>query len=128
MAKDISKVIIKIEDDQTWDSMVEQSETKLVVIDCHQEWCGNCEAILPSLSRVLLDYDNAEDRFVYCAASIGKVGAKIQAALPSDSNINLEKNGCLPIFAVFRVRVLCHHITVKSSLTSLHYSLKHVFL
>lgn len=126
MAKDISKVLIKIEDDQTWDSMVEQSETKLVVIDCHQEWCGNCEAILPSLSRVLLDYDNAEDRFVYCAASIGKVGAKIQAALPADSNINLEKNGCLPIFAVFRVRVLS--LPVKLSVTPLHYSLKHVFL
>ena len=103
MSKDISKFIVKIEDDATWDAMVELSETKLVVIDCHQEWCGNCEAILPSLSRVLLDYDAAEERFAYCAASIGKVGQKIQSSLPSDSNINLEKNGCLPLFAVFRV-------------------------
>ncbi len=104
MAKDISKVLIKIEDDATWDSLIEQSANKLIVIDCHQDWCGCCEAIHPSLSRILLDYDSIEERFSYCTASIGKVGAKIQAALPSDSHISLEKNGCLPIFAVFRVR------------------------
>jgi thiol-disulfide isomerase/thioredoxin len=104
MAKDISKVMIKIEDEATWDSLIEQSETKLVVIDCHQEWCGNCEAVLPSMSRVLLEYDNPEDRFIYATASIGKVGAKMQASFPPDSNINLEKNGCLPLFAVYRVR------------------------
>ena len=57
MAKDISKIMIRIEDEQAWDSIIEQSEAKLVVIDCHQEWCGCCEAIHPSLSRILLDYD-----------------------------------------------------------------------
>jgi hypothetical protein len=31
-----------------------------------------------------------------------KVGALIQLAIPSDLNINLEKNGCLPLFCVFR--------------------------
>lgn len=103
MAKDISKIMIRIEDEQTWDSLIDQSETKLVVIDCHQEWCGCCEAIHPSLSRILLDYDSAEERFSYASASIGKVGSKIQQSFPSDLNINLEKNGCLPLFAVYRV-------------------------
>ena len=41
MAKEISKIIIKIEDDQSWDSMIDLSESKLVVIDCHQEWVNN---------------------------------------------------------------------------------------
>jgi thiol-disulfide isomerase/thioredoxin len=107
MARDITKVMIKIEDDLQWDSIVEQSDTKLVVIDCHQEWCGYCEAIHPSLNRVLLDYDNIEERFIYAVASIGKVGSRIQASFPSDLNINLEKNGCLPLFAVFRV---CYYV------------------
>jgi hypothetical protein len=103
MSKDISKFMTKIEDDATWESIVEQSEQKLVIIDCHQEWCGYCEAIHPSMSRVLLDYDGVEERFIYATASIGKVGAKMQASFPTDANINLEKNGCLPLFAVFRV-------------------------
>lgn len=105
MAKDISTVMIVIEDDASWESAMELSETKLVIIDIHQDWCGYCEAIHPSLSRVLLDYNDCEDRFQYCSASIGKVKAKIEEALPSDSNINLEKNGCLPLFGIFRVRI-----------------------
>lgn len=103
MAKDIGKFMLKIEDDATWDSIVEQSEQKLVIIDCHQEWCGYCEAIHPSMARVLLDYEGVEERLIYATASIGKVGVKMQASFPTDANINLEKNGCLPLFAVFRV-------------------------
>eukprot|EP01031_Cornospumella_fuschlensis_P026052 gene26052-31455_t len=102
MSRDINKFMIKIEDEQQWENVVEQSESKLVIIDCHQEWCGHCEAILPSMTRVLLDYDNVDERFVYATASIGKVGAKIQAAFPQDAHISLEKNGCLPLFGVFR--------------------------
>lgn len=103
MARDISKVLFKIEDESMWDQAMEQSETKLVVIDIHQDWCGCCESVHPSMSRVLIDYDDCENRFQYCTASIGKVGAKIQASLPNDSKIDLEKNGCLPIFGVYRV-------------------------
>ncbi len=103
MSKDISKVIIKVEDEAGWDALMDISETKLLVVDCHQEWCGYCEAIHPSISRVYLDFDGAEERFAYASASIGKVGAKVQATFPTDAHVNLEKNGCLPIFAVYRV-------------------------
>lgn len=103
MARDISKVLYRIEDEAGWEHAMEQSDSKLVVIDIHQEWCGCCEAVHPSMSRVLIDYDEIEQRFLYCTASIGKVGAKIQASLPNDSHVNLEKNGCIPIFGVYRV-------------------------
>jgi hypothetical protein len=49
-----------------------------------------------------MDYDNAEGRLVYSSANIGKVGALIQSSFPSDSHVVLEKNGCIPIFALFR--------------------------
>lgn len=103
MAKDISKFLFKIEDEAMWDQAMEQSDTKLVVVDIHQDWCGCCEAIHPSMSRVLIDYEEIEQRFLYCTASIAKVGSKIQPSLPSDSHINLEKNGCLPLFGVYKV-------------------------
>jgi hypothetical protein len=40
MAKDISKIMVKIEDEAGWNSIIESSETKLVIIDIHQDWCG----------------------------------------------------------------------------------------
>lgn len=101
--RNIANVLIKIEDDATWDSLIEQSTAKLLVVDCHQEWCGCCESVHPSLNRILIDYDSIEERFIYATASIGKVSAKIQASLPAESKINLEKHGCLPLFAVYRV-------------------------
>lgn len=104
MSKDITKVMYKIEDEAGWEHAMEQSESKLVVIDIHQDWCGCCEAVHPSMSRVLIDYDDCDQRFLYCTASIAKVGSKIQPSLPADSHINLEKNGCLPLFGIYKVK------------------------
>mmetsp|Transcript_64266 Transcript_64266/g.134090 ORF Transcript_64266/g.134090 Transcript_64266/m.134090 type:complete len:137 (+) Transcript_64266:62-472(+) len=103
--QDVAKSMLKIEDETLWDSAMEMSETKLVVIDIHQDWCGCCDSIHPSISRVMMDTDECDERFVYASASIGKVGAKIKAALPSDNQIDLEKNGCLPLFGVFKGKV-----------------------
>jgi thiol-disulfide isomerase/thioredoxin len=103
MAKDISRFMIKVEDDAGWENLMELSAQKVAVVDCHQDWCGNVEAILPTMTRVMIEYDNAEDRFQYATASIAKVGGKIQSSLPHDAKIDLEKNGCLPLFAVYRV-------------------------
>ena len=105
--------MLVIEDETLWDTMLEHSESRLVVIDLHQEWCGYCDAIHPSISRMFLDYDECEARFLYCSASIGKLGAKIQPFLPTDSHIDLVKNGCLPLFALVRVSIahLVHFIS-----------------
>lgn len=113
MAKDVSKLMLVIEDETLWDTMLEHSESRLVVIDLHQEWCGYCDAIHPSISRMFLDYDECEARFLYCSASIGKLGAKIQPFLPTDSHIDLVKNGCLPLFALVRVSI-AHLVHFKS--------------
>ena len=40
MSKDINKVMVKLEDESSWSSIIEMSEKKLVMIDIHQDWCG----------------------------------------------------------------------------------------
>lgn len=123
MAKDITKFMQKVEDENAWDQILELSATKVVVVDCHQDWCGYVEAVLPSMTRVMIEYDNAEDRFQYCTASISKLGAKIQAVLPSDAKIDLEKNGCLPLFAVFRVSLLtCRSLSADNFVNDTFYA------
>jgi len=99
---DISSKILRIEDENIWQQMMEDSETKCVVVNAHPSWCGPCDAIVPTMSRVLLDYEKAEDRFLYCTGNIAKIGAQMQPTFPSDSTVNLEKAGCLPMFAIYR--------------------------
>lgn len=76
----------------------------MTVVDIHQDWCGLCEAIHPTFIRIFTEYDNAEGRIAVGAANIGKLGPVIQASLPADTHVNLEKNGCIPIFALYRFK------------------------
>ncbi len=83
----------------------------------HQEWCGPCEAIGPTLQRMFTDYDNADSRMKLASASftsdqsatggqptsVSPLGQKIQAIIPHDARVNLETHGCLPLFLVLRV-------------------------
>ena len=96
--------IQKLEDAAAFDSLLLESQTKLIVIDCHLDWCGVCDAMLPSFTRVYQEYDMASSRIKFASASIGKLGPQIQATFPSDTLVNLEKNGCLPVFAVYRFK------------------------
>ena len=52
------------------------------------------------------DYDDADERITIASVSIQKLGAAlIQASFPSECHINLDRNGCIPIFALYRVRI-----------------------
>ena len=95
--------IHKLEDVSGWTSMVESSEERVVVIDCHQEWCGPCEAIKPTIQKVFNDYEDADDRVTFASASIQLLGEQMQGAVPSDAKIDIDKNGCIPLFLIFRV-------------------------
>ena len=63
-----------------------------------------CDALQPTLSRVYQEYDACDLRMTFCSASIGKLGEHIQKTFPSDSAVHLDKNGCLPVFAMYRYK------------------------
>lgn len=104
MSKDISKLIVKVEDEATWLNLIEQSQNKLIIVDCHQDWCGPCEAMNPTFTRIFIDYEVAEERLVLATLAIGKMGSTAQASFPHDCHISLEKNGCIPVFAFYRFK------------------------
>lgn len=77
-----------------------------IVVDCHQPWCGKCDAILPTFQRIFLDHDNATKRIIVATASLDILGKSIQAIIPPDAHINIEKHGCLPLFLIIRVSAI----------------------
>ena len=100
---DVTKVMVRVEDEESWTQLMQESENKLVVVDIHQDWCGNCEAILPTMSRLYVDYDSCKDRFQYATANSSKLETTISEALKQqDAKIDLKAQGCLPLFGVFK--------------------------
>jgi thiol-disulfide isomerase/thioredoxin len=100
--KNISNILFAVNDPHHWHSTLALSEHKLVVVDIHLGWCGNCEAILPTMSRLLIDYEKCEERFAYCTADRSKFELLIQESFPTEFGINLKQIGCVPMFAVYK--------------------------
>ena len=55
--------LIRADDEISWKKILEKSETHLVIVDCHQEWCGYCEAMQPILQKCFHDYLDSDDRY-----------------------------------------------------------------
>mmetsp|Transcript_8394 Transcript_8394/g.8566 ORF Transcript_8394/g.8566 Transcript_8394/m.8566 type:complete len:137 (-) Transcript_8394:160-570(-) len=104
MARDISKLIFNITDEDSLNVAIDMSEQKVVVIDVHQEWCGACEAMTPTFQRVFLEYDNAENRICVASTSIQKLADKLQGMIPRECAVTLDKIGCLPLFLILRFK------------------------
>ena len=87
-----------------FDALVQESQDKVVIVDLYQTWCGPCSALEPSFNKVVLEYELANERisFYRCDFDGTDLSARIQASFPSDTQINLDKNGCLPLTAVYR--------------------------
>jgi hypothetical protein len=73
-------------------------------VDCHQEWCGQCLAIVPTFSRIFIDTPNAPIRIHLCTANYAIHQERIASILPSDSSISLDKIGCVPLFLLIRFK------------------------
>lgn len=73
-------------------------------MDCHQEWCGPCSAIVPTFSRVFIDTPSATERIHLTTAAYDLHTERIASILPTDSNISLEKIGCVPLFLFIRFK------------------------
>jgi len=110
-ASDAPKFLVPLTDETAWSSAIEASIDKLVIIDCHQDWCGPCEAFHPTFQRTFLDYDDSANRMTVYSASFESFGEKIQSLLPGDSKIVVEKNGCLPLLVFVRHKACVAYIS-----------------
>ena len=91
-----------VEDNERIQELIADSHNKLVLIDCHMGWCGPCEALAPTLSKMMNELDRADSRLAIASVNLDKFAATLQETLPEENSPALEKNGCLPTFIAYR--------------------------
>merc|ERR1719253_435355 len=97
--------ISAIESLEDWDEKIDKSEEMLLVIDCHQDWCGPCETLSPLFNNIYNDTQDPEKRLMLLTANIPLLMEKLTAFLPSsDNDIDLAKHGCMPFFLIVRYK------------------------
>mmetsp|Transcript_15384 Transcript_15384/g.22616 ORF Transcript_15384/g.22616 Transcript_15384/m.22616 type:complete len:137 (-) Transcript_15384:308-718(-) len=104
MAKSLANLVEPIADVESWNSWMEQSENLLLVLDCHQDWCGYCETMLPTFQRIFLEYDDSANRIKFLSANLKDLQDQVTPLIPEDSGINIEAQGCMPFFILVRFK------------------------
>lgn len=98
----LEAIINEIHSEEEYDALVQQSQERVVIVNLYQSWCGPCTAMNASFNKIMLDYENAKDRVLFYTCDYETLSNKIQSTFPSDTNVHLDRFGCLPLFAVYR--------------------------
>ena len=80
-----------VDEEERIDALIQESHEKLVLLDCHMGWCGPCEALSPTLSKMMNDFDKADERLAIASANLDKYAGKLQETLPEENSPKLEK-------------------------------------
>mmetsp|Transcript_3018 Transcript_3018/g.6097 ORF Transcript_3018/g.6097 Transcript_3018/m.6097 type:complete len:137 (-) Transcript_3018:280-690(-) len=111
-----SKNLVKvIETEEAWDEWMGKSGDMLLVLDCHQDWCGQCETLQPTFLRIFMDNDEPESRLAFLSANIKVFKDKIKEILPEDSQISLDEHGCMPFFLLIRSNAVVANVIGANS-------------
>lgn len=96
--------VVVVEDVEKWEAWLEKSETEdmLLVVDAHVDWCGPCETLHPTFTRIYLDTNECDKRVAFLAMNLQIFKEQIRPFLPADSGIDLDQHGCMPFFLLIR--------------------------
>jgi len=93
---------------ETFNELLEtQSQTKLIVIDCHQDWCGPTTAMSAFWNRQWLSIESAETRLSLhklClnGPNVSEDILKQVAKTGAGEGIRMQSQGCKPFFIFLR--------------------------
>ena len=76
-----------IADAEAFGAYLEKSETVLVVMDVHQNWCGPCDTMKPTYNSIFNEIDDCENKVAFTTADIKTLTpqlVELMATKPSD--------------------------------------------
>lgn len=104
MATAIVKAITDAED---FESCMAASEEKVIVIDCHQNWCGPCETVRPTYNSICNQLKDFEERVLFLTANLKDLQPQVTELLKAKAaDIDLASHGCMPFFLVVKNKAI----------------------
>mmetsp|Transcript_23137 Transcript_23137/g.71101 ORF Transcript_23137/g.71101 Transcript_23137/m.71101 type:complete len:132 (-) Transcript_23137:297-692(-) len=91
--------VVAIRDVEHFEALL--GEPKLLVIDCHQSWCGPCDTVRPTYNALNAELDDCDERVAFLTADLALLAAPL-GELVKGTEIELESHGCMPFFLVVR--------------------------
>ena len=79
----------------------EVSQTKCVIVDLHQEWCGPAAAMTPFWNSTWLETENAGGRLALCSLCLDD-NKELTARVQKDCEVKLNTT-CKPVFLLMRL-------------------------
>lgn len=94
-----------ITDDESWEAMLETSETKLCIIDIHLDWCGPCEALMPMWTKMSMSgVKQCAKRVGFYSGEQQLLGEKFKGMVKGTDFGPWAPKGCQPLFMMVRNR------------------------
>lgn len=96
-----------IESADAFNDFMEKSEQYLLVIDCHQSWCGPCDTVKPTYNSIFNELKDCEDRVLFLTCNLGELQAQVAELLKSkQTDLDLSTHGCMPFFLIVKSKAI----------------------
>ena len=104
MATAVVKAIADVDD---FNACMDQSEEKVLVIDCHQNWCGPCETVRPTYNSIFNELQDCDNRVLFLTANLNELTPQINELLKNKAtDIDLANHGCMPFFLIVKNKAI----------------------
>ena len=103
-----------IADAEAFGAYLEKSETVLVVMDVHQNWCGPCDTMKPTYNSIFNEIDNCEDKVAFTTADIKTLTPQLVALMDARAPYTCVAKSRCEMYALSLENL--HKITTKLTL------------
>ena len=78
------------------------SESKLILIDIHEEWCGQTTAVQPFLNQLWIEIDEPDKKIQLTNVRSNIPGVQKLAQQWAGNEVKVAQQGCKPLFILLR--------------------------
>lgn len=96
--------VLALESLEDFDAALARSSEMLSIVEVHAAWCGPCQPLVPHYQKIFLEHaEGWETRCAFQTITLDKVKGRLAELLADgNSEIDLDEQGCAPLFLVLR--------------------------